>query len=93
MFYVVQRTWFAGADPTEAADRERLVFAGSLYDAAARVAESAARRFGASGRDPVAQTWWARGTDSLHRFEVTSERPCLERRTGPIMALVARVSP
>lgn len=91
MFYVIQRTWFEGADPTDAPDRERLVFAGSLYEAATRVVEGITRRFGASGRDPVTQSWWARGTDSLHRFEITTEKPRFGRRLRLVEREEARV--
>lgn len=91
MFYVIQRTWFEGADPTDLPDRERLIFAGSLYDAAARVVESVSRRFGASGRDPVNQTWWARGANTLHRFEITTNKPRFARRLRVVTAEPARV--
>lgn len=91
MFFVIQRTWFEGADPTDLPDRERLIFAGSLYEAASRVVESVSRRLGASGRDPVTQTWWARGANTLHRFEITIEKPRLARRLRVVEAEPARV--
>lgn len=91
MFYVIQRTWFEGADPTDLPDRERMVFAGALYGAAARVVESVSRRFGASGRDPVSQTWWARGADTLHRFEITTEKPRFARRLRVVERQAERV--
>lgn len=64
------------------------MFTGALYDGAARMVESASRRFGASGRDPVSQTWWARGANTLHRFEITTEKPRAQRwlRLAPLHA-------
>ncbi len=75
MFYVVKETWGAGADPTEPPDKSKIVFASTLYEAAARIAEQHVARFGASGRDPSQTRWWARSADALHVVRVTVSPP------------------
>jgi hypothetical protein len=75
MFYVVKETWGPGADPTEAPDKSKILFASTLYEAAARIAEQHVARFGASGRDPTQNRWWARSADELYILRVTTSPP------------------
>jgi hypothetical protein len=75
MFYVVKETWGPGADPSDSPDKSKVLFASTLYEAAARIAEQHVARFGASGRDPTQNRWWARSPDELYIVRVTTSPP------------------
>jgi hypothetical protein len=75
MFYVVKETWGPGADPTDTPDKSKILFASTLYEAAARVAEQHVARYGACGRDPTQNRWWARSADELYVLRVSTQPP------------------
>jgi hypothetical protein len=74
MYFVVRRTWLAGADPTGAPDLVRTVAKASSREAAeARAAALACSSKRAAQLDPDSKAWLCKAPDALHSFEVSEE--------------------
>lgn len=71
MYFVVRRTWLAGADPTGSPDLVRTVAKASSREAAeARAAALACSSKRAAQLDPERGVWLCKAPDALHAFEV-----------------------
>ncbi len=79
MFYVLKQTWFAGADPTEAADCVKQVGTMATREAAEAWASSLAHVKACAHYDAQKQSWCAKAPDALHEFHI-SDHPLARRR-------------
>ncbi len=79
MFYVLKQTWFAGADPTEAADSVKQVGTMATRAQAEAWASSLAHVKATPHYDAGKGSWCAKAVDALHEFHV-SDHPLARRR-------------
>lgn len=78
MYFVVRRTWLAGADPTDQPDLVRTVAKAASREAAeARAANLACGTKRAAQLDVDRKVWSCKAPDALHIFEVCEEEDAL----------------
>jgi hypothetical protein len=88
MYFVVRRTWLAGADPTGSPDLVRTVAKASSREAAeARAAALACSSKRAAQLDPERGMWLCKAPDALHAFEVCEMDGSPEFDTAPKRAI------